>query len=333
MYGYSSVSYADYLKHHGIKGQKWGVRRFQNSDGSYTAAGKARRGSSSGKKGMSDAKKAAIAYTAGIALSVGLVAALDKYERGKEFDSLSQVFNGPAMKQQINATNSIANNYVNAAKAIRNDPFSITNYERSMLSRRINDNLRTADSTLRTCERNYNIMASKKSVLKNRKRQEQLRQAKENLDRLTEVTNNLKTSANDLRDAMDYATREQSRNQNGRQDSDGQNNQRSNRQSNYTDTRSSRNTSRTKSTDRAESMKAKGVKVGSVSEESKNVRYWAKKVADAQKNGTLTADMVENLQNAKARKKIAVEQEQLKHGFICFCRINRNKQNTYYGRR
>ena len=32
-----------YLKHHGIKGQKWGVRRYQNSDGSYTAEGKQRR--------------------------------------------------------------------------------------------------------------------------------------------------------------------------------------------------------------------------------------------------------------------------------------------------
>lgn len=35
----------DYLAHHGIKGQKWGVRRFQNEDGSYTAAGKSRYGS------------------------------------------------------------------------------------------------------------------------------------------------------------------------------------------------------------------------------------------------------------------------------------------------
>lgn len=32
-----------HLYHHGIKGQKWGVRRFQNSDGSYTSAGKKRR--------------------------------------------------------------------------------------------------------------------------------------------------------------------------------------------------------------------------------------------------------------------------------------------------
>ena len=31
-----------YLMHHGIKGQKWGVRRYQNEDGSLTLAGKAR---------------------------------------------------------------------------------------------------------------------------------------------------------------------------------------------------------------------------------------------------------------------------------------------------
>ena len=30
------------LYHHGIKGQKWGVRRYQNADGSLTSAGKKR---------------------------------------------------------------------------------------------------------------------------------------------------------------------------------------------------------------------------------------------------------------------------------------------------
>jgi hypothetical protein len=32
----------DYLQHHGILGQKWGVRRYQNYDGTLTTAGKKR---------------------------------------------------------------------------------------------------------------------------------------------------------------------------------------------------------------------------------------------------------------------------------------------------
>lgn len=39
------------LAHHGIKGQKWGVRRFQKADGSLTTAGKSRYGEAVEKVG------------------------------------------------------------------------------------------------------------------------------------------------------------------------------------------------------------------------------------------------------------------------------------------
>jgi len=32
----------EYVEHYGIKGQQWGKRRFQNEDGSLTAAGRLR---------------------------------------------------------------------------------------------------------------------------------------------------------------------------------------------------------------------------------------------------------------------------------------------------
>ena len=59
------------LRHHGIKGQKWGVRRYQNEDGSLTAKGKQRYGTQENfekqypqetKKKMKEAKREVDVY-------------------------------------------------------------------------------------------------------------------------------------------------------------------------------------------------------------------------------------------------------------------------------
>lgn len=46
----------NYLAHYGILGMKWGVRRYQNADGSLTSEGKARYGSGEGIKGSISTK-------------------------------------------------------------------------------------------------------------------------------------------------------------------------------------------------------------------------------------------------------------------------------------
>lgn len=51
MSNYIAISNEDaYLAHHGILGMKWGIRRYQNTDGSLTAAGKKRYGGNTYKE-------------------------------------------------------------------------------------------------------------------------------------------------------------------------------------------------------------------------------------------------------------------------------------------
>lgn len=62
---YLRPTYPNELYHHGIKGQKWGIRRFQNPDGTLTAAGK--------KRYLKDSKKdRGVTETVAIAAAVAL---------------------------------------------------------------------------------------------------------------------------------------------------------------------------------------------------------------------------------------------------------------------
>ena len=49
-YYVAGFPYSDELYHHGIKGQKWGIRRYQNDDGTLTLEGRARYGKGQERK-------------------------------------------------------------------------------------------------------------------------------------------------------------------------------------------------------------------------------------------------------------------------------------------
>lgn len=64
-----------YLAHHGILGQKWGIRRYQNYDGSYTQAGMKRYNKSLDEYNKKDAsyKEAKAAYKSGTGTEADMV--------------------------------------------------------------------------------------------------------------------------------------------------------------------------------------------------------------------------------------------------------------------
>lgn len=90
----------DFIAHYGILGMKWGIRRYQNADGSLTPAGKKRyssgegeekRDTGLGKGGRSDSKKGSIAVPLAVAgatlYGLGAKKAFDESKTSKNGDS------------------------------------------------------------------------------------------------------------------------------------------------------------------------------------------------------------------------------------------------------
>ena len=79
--------YETYLAHHGILGQKWGIRRFQNKDGSLTNAGEKRYGGDKGKDPRhkpTSARKLAKQRIANLEKARQAKAAKKEFEEGKK---------------------------------------------------------------------------------------------------------------------------------------------------------------------------------------------------------------------------------------------------------
>lgn len=89
----------DYLKtkelyHHGIKDQRWGIRRYQNYDGSLTEEGRKRYGSVENLEAESKSTKAAVRVTKELGSIVGSAQTFTNETRGskvirKDYSNLS----------------------------------------------------------------------------------------------------------------------------------------------------------------------------------------------------------------------------------------------------
>lgn len=112
------------LYHHGIKGQKWGIRRFQNRDGTYTNAGKRRRnddydGPESSRSSSGIGKKIATGLAIGAAAGLAAYAMANPKSReylkrlaGVSASKIKAAATDPKVKEFVTRNGTKALNFV-----------------------------------------------------------------------------------------------------------------------------------------------------------------------------------------------------------------------------
>lgn len=91
----------DELVHHGVKGQKWGRRRYQNKDGSLTPAGKQRYGSAENFDRQYDAQQKATLNAAKKAVDGSRELARSSRERENERSRKQQRIADKAVEEAV----------------------------------------------------------------------------------------------------------------------------------------------------------------------------------------------------------------------------------------
>ena len=178
-----------YLTHHGIKGQRWGIRRFQKKDGTLTAAGKRRADDSSSSQNrpkMSTKKKVAIGIGVGVAAAgtgVAIYMAMKHHKLNsispKTIDTGKDFTHNKLSTKRLNLKtlnlNTLNSKPLDLDTAIKFHGASMPNNHTRMMSK-INSDTKLKDATDRL------LMNNKKSITR-----EQLEASRRHMDKIKKL--------------------------------------------------------------------------------------------------------------------------------------------------